>query len=217
MSLVIAIDGPAASGKSTAARSLAARRGIACVNTGSLYRAVALAAVRAGIAFDKVDLPFLRNLTLDYAPGAGGELELRLNGEFPGEALRTPEIAAGASRVATLPQVRAFLLDVQRRMAAGQWIVMEGRDIGTVIFPDAKYKFFVTASPLERARRRLAQAGETAAGATLEAVAREIAARDRQDSERKTAPLKPAPDAVVIDTTDRTAEEVVSLLESYIG
>ena len=216
MSNVIAIDGPAASGKSTVARMLAERFGIAYVNTGSLYRAVAYAALRGGMEFSRLDRDFLAQLQFDYAPDENGAFTLRMNGVFLREELRSPEVAAGASAVATLPVVREALLDVQRSMAGERMIVMEGRDIGTVVFPDARYKFFVTATPEERARRRLAQSGEVAAGATLEEVAREIAARDKQDSERKTAPLKPAEDAIRIDTTGRTIAEVVEMIAAYV-
>ncbi len=216
MSLVIAIDGPAASGKSTVARELAAQLGIAYVNTGSLYRAVALAALRGNVAFDRIDPAFLKTLFFDYAPDANGVFTLQMNGVFLYGELRSPEVAAGASAVAAIPLVREYLLGVQRKMAGGQLIVMEGRDIGTVIFPEARYKFFVTATPEERARRRLAQSGEVAAGSTLAEVAREIAARDKQDSERKVAPLKPAEDAVFIDTTGRSIAEVVGLIAGYV-
>ena len=216
MSNVIAIDGPAASGKSTVARMLAERFGIAYVNTGSLYRAVAYAALRAGMEFSRIDRDFLAQLRFDYAPDDNGAFTLQMNGVFLREELRSPEVAAGASAVATLPVVRGALLDVQRSMAGARMIVMEGRDIGTVVFPDARYKFFVTATPEERARRRLAQSGEVAAGATLEEVAREIAARDKQDSERETAPLKPAEDAIRIDTTGRTIAEVVEMIAAYV-
>ncbi|HCH84914.1 MAG TPA: (d)CMP kinase, partial [Lentisphaeria bacterium] len=167
MSNCIAIDGPAASGKSTIAKRIAEKLNIAYINTGSLYRAVALAALRAGRDLASIDRGFLDTLQLEYAKDAAGGYELKLNGAFPGPALRTPEVAAGASLVATRPIVRDYLLDVQRGFAGERMIVMEGRDIGTVIFPDAAFKFFVTATPEERARRRLAQDGEAADGATL--------------------------------------------------
>lgn len=212
MSNCIAIDGPAASGKSTIAKRIAEKLNIAYINTGSLYRAVALAALRAGRDLASIDRGFLDTLQLEYAKDAADGYELKLNGAFPGPALRTPEVAAGASLVATRPIVRDYLLDVQRGFAGERMIVMEGRDIGTVIFPDAAFKFFVTATPEERARRRLAQDGEAADGATLAEVAREIAARDKQDSERAVAPLKPAADAAVIDTTGLSIDEAVDTI-----
>lgn len=217
MSRCIAIDGPAASGKSSIAKRIAERMNLAYVNTGSLYRAVALAALRAGRNLAALDRSFLDTLKLEYVESAPGAWELKLNGEFPGAALRTPEVAAGASLVAGQPAVRDYLLDVQRGFAGERYIVMEGRDIGTVIFPDADFKFFVTASPEERARRRLAQSGETPDGTTLAEVAREIAARDKQDSERAVAPLKPAPDAELIDTTEMTLDQAVETVYGRIA
>lgn len=212
MSNVIAIDGPAASGKSTAARQLAERLNIAYVNTGSLYRAVALAARRAGQEMSALSPEFLNSLKLEYVPDQNGTYELKLNGSFPGAELRSAETASDASLVATQPAVRDYLLGVQRSFAGEKLIVMEGRDIGTVIFPDARYKFFITATPEERARRRLAQSGEVADGATLAEVAKAIAERDRQDSERRIAPLKPAADAELIDTTGFAVGEVVDYI-----
>lgn len=211
MSTVVAIDGPAGAGKSTAARMLAAEFGIAYINTGSLYRALAFAASEAGLDLRR-DLPrdFLAAQHLEFR----GET-LFLNGRAPGEALRTAECAANASIVSKQPAVREFLLDVQRKAAQKQWIVMEGRDIGTVIFPDAKIKFFVTASLETRAKRRLAQRGEVAAGADLASVMDDIRRRDEQDSNRDTAPLRPAEDAIMIDTTGMTAQEVLVLLARY--
>ena len=217
MSYCIAIDGPAASGKSTIARRIAEKLNIAYINTGSLYRAVALAAVRAGRDLASLDRGFLDTLKLEYVKSGSGSYELKLNGEFPGAALRTAEVAAGASCVATQPVVLDYLLGVQRGFAGGQLVVMEGRDIGTVIFPDAVVKIFLTASPEERARRRLAQDGEMPDGATLAEVAREIAARDKQDSERAVAPLKPAPDAILVDTTGFSLDQAVETITGLIA
>ena len=208
MSTVVAIDGPAGAGKSTVAKKLAAYLGIAYINTGSLYRALALAATEAGLDPHK-------NLPSDFL--AAQHLEFRgetlfLNGKAPGDALRSAECAANASIVSKQPAVREFLLGVQRDAAKDQWIVMEGRDIGTVIFPDAQIKFFVTASLEERAKRRLAQQHEVAAGADLHSVMADIRRRDEQDSKRDTAPLRPADDAVMVDTTSLSVEQVVELL-----
>lgn len=211
MSTVVAIDGPAGAGKSTVAKLLAAELGIAYINTGSLYRALALAAHE-----DKLDLRQL--LPADFLNAQHLEFRgetLYLNGTAPGAALRTPECAANASLISKQPAVREFLLPVQRHAADDRWIVMEGRDIGTVIFPDAKLKFFVTATLEERARRRLAQSGEVAAGADIDAVIADIRRRDEQDSRRETAPLRPADDAVMVDTTGLTIDEVVKKLAGY--
>ena len=211
---VIAVDGPAASGKSTLARNLADRLGILYVNTGSLYRAVALKALRLGInTKDTTALSaMLQQTSLRYATDANGKLDIELDGTFPGQALRSAEVAKGASDVATVPEVRAWTLEIQRETAKENTIVMEGRDIGTVVFPDAKYKFFLSASPLARAKRRLAQDGETLNGATLESVAAEIAARDKQDSERAVAPLKQAEDAIAVDNSDWTIEQTLDYI-----
>lgn len=212
MTNVIAIDGPAASGKSTVAKRLAKELGITYVNTGSLYRTVAYQAL-----CDKRDLAnltpeYLRALKISYQG-----TELCLNGKTVGDEIRTAEVASAASLVATSPTVRGYLLDLQRNFAGQKFIVMEGRDIGTVIFPDAKYKFFVTASALVRAQRRFAQAGEVPSDASLDKVAREIAERDLQDSTRATAPLKQAEDAVLVDTSNDTIDQVVDKIKAAVG
>ena len=214
MKEVIAIDGPAASGKSTVASRIAAALKIPYVNTGNMFRAVTRAAQAAGVrtpeACTEAALkPVLAGLKMAYRRNADGVFDLEVNGEFPGAALRAPEIAALVSPVAAVGCVRTYLKELQRAFAEHGMLVMEGRDIGTVIFPDAAWKFFVTATPEERARRRLAQSGENFSGATLEEVARGIAERDRIDSERAIAPLKPAPDAEILDTTGRSIDEVV--------
>ena len=212
---VIAIDGPAASGKSTAARNLASRLGIPYINTGSLYRAIAWKAGRLGISTrDEAALrTMLADTSVRYAvPADGGNPDIEIDGVFPGQELRAPEIAQGASNVAAIPFVRAFTLQIQRDAAKTQLVVMEGRDIGTAVFPDAKYKFFLTASPRVRALRRLAQGGETPDNATVDSVAAEIAERDKQDMNRSVAPLKQADDAVFIDSSGMTAEDVLDAM-----
>lgn len=209
-STVVAIDGPAGAGKSSVASAIAARMNFTHVNTGSLYRAVAYALLQMNVAPENITPEELKKISISFN-GA----RLLLNGVDPGERLRTPECAAGASAVAKIPFVREFLLPVQRSSANGQWIVMEGRDIGTVIFPDAKVKIFLTASAAERARRRLVQ-GECAPGATLESIQKEIEARDLQDSTRTTAPLKAADDAVVIDSSNLSLDETVEAIVAVI-
>ena len=212
---VIAIDGPAASGKSTAARNLAARLGIPYINTGSLYRAIAWKAARLGISTrDEAALrAMLADTVIRYAASAdGGNPDIEIDGVFPGQALRAPEIAQGASNVAAIPFVRAFTLQIQRDAAKNSLVVMEGRDIGTAVFPDAKYKFFLTASPRVRALRRLAQDGETPDNATVESVAAGIEERDRQDMNRSVAPLRQAEDAVFLDSSGMTPDDVLDAM-----
>ena len=210
MSTVVAIDGPAGAGKSTVARMVADHLHYAYINTGSLYRALAYAAIASGIAFDEITPEFLAGLQLEFR-GA----DLYLNGTKLDAELRKPECARGASLVSAKPFVRDFLMPVQRNAANDQWIVMEGRDIGTVVFPDAEKKFFVTASPEEQARRRMAQSSEVANGATFESILADIIARDERDMNRAIAPLKQAEDAILIDTTGLTIPEVISKIASF--
>lgn len=223
----IAIDGPAASGKSTVAKQLAAKIGGYYVNTGDMYRALTMLAQAHGITIDNAnpehsDLAGFERLMAENeicytASTTPGELILTINGQ-PADAtqVRSPQVASQVSPVAAIPAVREWMLGRQRQSAELGLIIMEGRDIGTVVFPEAQFKFFVTATPEERARRRLAQPGETVDGATLQAVAAEIAKRDKMDSERPIAPLKPAADAIVVDTTGLTIDEVLEKICSLI-
>lgn len=207
---VIAIDGPAGSGKSSAARRLAQHLGFRYVDTGALYRAVGYAALRAGIQLDRVDA--VRRLT--------GMLRLEVKSEPTGlriwlardevtEKLRTPEVGAAASAVAAVPEVRARLLGLQRTLGAGGAVVMEGRDIGTVIFPEAPLKFYLDAAADVRARRRQAELTALGVTAGLGETRAQIEGRDMRDATRAAAPLRVADDAVTIDSTDLTLEQVV--------
>lgn len=192
--LTIAIDGPAGAGKSTAARALARALGYRYFDSGTLYRAVGVAARRRGL--DPADGKALAALVAGLRIAVEGERVL-LDGDDVTAAIRAPEAGDWASRVAAVPEVRRGLIDRQRDLAAAGGIVMDGRDIGTVVLPDADRKFFVTASLTERARRRQAEHPEEEPAAVRAA----IAARDRRDAERAVAPLRAAPDAVVIDTS----------------
>jgi cytidylate kinase len=205
--ILIAMDGPAGSGKSSVARVVAERLGLVNLNTGAAYRAVALLALREKAELDAVqDLVALAGRISLTEDGA------RVDGEpVEEEALRTPEVAAAASKVSAHPEVRQVLLSVQRVAAEEarerDGAVVEGRDIGTVILPDADLKVFLSAAPEERARRRAVQSGRES---EQERIREAMGRRDRQDSERKTSPLKSAPDAVVMDTTGLSLEDVIS-------
>ena len=216
----VAIDGPAAAGKSTTARLLAEKLGGFYVNTGDMYRALSWAARQNGLDPDKHTealAALLPGWDLHYRLLNGQDLQLFFNGEpLSQDKLRAPEVTAIVSQVARIPEVREWMLERQRECSNLGVIVMEGRDIGTVIFPQARFKFFITASPMERARRRFAQSGEVAAGATLEKVAAEIEARDHIDSTRETAPLKAAPDAITLVTDGMNQEQVASHLAEII-
>jgi len=220
LSYQVAIDGPAAAGKSTAARLLAEKLGGFYVNTGDMYRALAWAARENGIDPEKNPealTALLPGWELRYRLLDDRTLQLFFNGQpISQDKLRAPEVTAIVSQVARIPEVREWMLERQRECSSLGVIIMDGRDIGTVILPQAKFKFFITASPMERARRRLAQSGEVAAGATLAKVAAEIEARDHIDSTRETAPLKPAPDAITLVTDGMNQEQVANHLAEII-
>jgi CMP/dCMP kinase len=206
---IVAIDGPAGAGKSTVARQLARRLGFSIIDTGAIYRTVALVAARAGIAWD--DDEGLRKL-LDRGLGLSFEGErVLLDGEDVSEAIRTPEISRGASVVSARPVVREKLLGLQRELGrrAARGAVLEGRDIGTVVFPDADVKFFLTASDDARARRRYAELAGKGRPQALAEVLADQRQRDQDDTTRAIAPLRAAPDAVVVDTTDIDLDQVV--------
>lgn len=214
---IVAIDGPAGAGKSTAAKRVAARLGFAMVDTGAIYRAVALAASRRGLAFDDdAGLEaLLPGLSIRFEPVPGGTQRVLLDGEDVSSAIRTPAMSLGASAVSARPVVRAALLDLQRRLArapGNPGAVLEGRDIGTVVFPDADVKFFLTASPEVRARRRYEELRAKGEPVRLEEVLADQVRRDRDDSSRAVAPLRPADDAVLVDTSALGLEEVVEAL-----
>jgi len=211
--MIITIDGPAGAGKSSAARALARRLGFEFLDTGAMYRAVALAALRAGLDLHDQDAlaRLLAGLRLELPPG-----RVLLNGADVTPEVRTAEVTAATQPVADSPVVRRRLVQFQRAIAAGRDMVCEGRDQGTVVFPEAACKFFLVADPLERARRRqreMAARGEAVDFATL-LQAQE--ARDRRDAARDLAPMRPAADAVVLDSTALTLDEVVDRMEAAV-
>jgi len=207
--LIVAIDGPAGAGKSTVARQLAGRLGFTIIDTGAIYRAVALAARRGGVAWDD-DEGLGKLLDAGLRPKFDADRVL-LRGEDVTEAIRTPEISRGASVVSARPVVRQKLLQLQRDLgrASARGSVLEGRDIGTVVFPDAQVKFFLTASDGARAQRRHAELADRGLSVPLEEVLSEQRRRDKDDTERAIAPLRAAPDAIVVDTTGLDLGEVV--------
>lgn len=210
--MIIAIDGPAGSGKSSTARAVAKRLGFRHLDSGAFYRALTLAALRAGIApkdWDDLDPATLAAFDIRAHPAAGG-FRLSLGDRDVADELRDPAVNAEVSRMARVSAVREWLLGRLRAAAANVDLVADGRDIGTVVFPNADLKIFLVADPLERARRRLAQDGVREPDpATLEAERQRLETRDRLDSERAVAPLRQAEDAVRIDTTGLTFDEQV--------
>lgn len=199
--LIVAIDGPAGAGKSTIARSLARKLGFIYIDTGAMFRAVALWAIRAHVDLD--DLHKLEQLAREAHIEFEGESKVVLNGEDVTAAIRAPEVSEAASKVSIAPGVRRALRDEQRRIGSLHSVVMEGRDIGTVVFPDADVKIYLDADPHIRAGRR---AQET--GAAVHEIAREMAERDQRDRTRTEAPLTQAPDAEYIDSTQLSTDEV---------
>ena len=211
--MIITIDGPGGAGKSTAAKELARRLGFEFLDTGAMYRAVTLAALRAG--FDLRDQDALARLTaetcLEMPPG-----RILLNGHDVSDQIRTHEVTAASGLVADSPVVRRRLGAMQRAVAAGRRMVCEGRDQGTVVFPDAFCKFFLSADPEERARRRQAELAAGGDAVDLTALHRALEERDRRDAARSLAPMKPADDAVVLDSTGLSLAAVVDRMEAEV-
>lgn len=210
----IAIDGPSGAGKSTQARRLAAAFNFIYVDTGAIYRTLGLACVRAGIDRHNVAavMEQLRAIDISIAYNEAGEQRMYLNGEDVSRKIRQPEISLAASDVSSIAEVRAFLLEMQRRFARENHVVMDGRDIGTVVLPDAELKIFLTASPESRARRRLLDLKEKGIEESFEKVLDDIILRDEQDTKRAAAPLKQAEDAVLVDSSELGFDETFAVL-----
>lgn len=214
----IAIDGPSGAGKSTIAKAVAKKLSFIYVDTGAIYRAVGYYAYSHDISREEIEkiVPELENVSLELEYAEDGTQQIILNGENITDEIRSPEISLYASDVSKLGAVRAFLLDMQRHMARQYSVIMDGRDIGTVVLPDADIKIFLTATAEDRARRRYEELQARGAGESFEEVLRDMQYRDKQDSERNTAPLKAAHDAIVIDTTGNTFEKSLSVVEKVI-
>ncbi len=214
----IAIDGPAGAGKSTIAKAVAKKLGIVYIDTGAMYRAVGLAAVRHGV--DPKDAEgvkgILDDIRIEIAHGENGQI-VYLNGEDVSTEIRLPEISVAASDVAVIGEVRAKLVELQRELAQKTSVIMDGRDIGTFVLPDAELKIFLTASVDERAMRRYRELMEKGDKCTFEEVKTDMEYRDKNDSGRKIAPLKPAEDSITVDTTGKGLEESVELILNIVS
>jgi len=215
--LVVAIDGPVAAGKTTVARLLASRLGFGLLDTGAIYRCVALACRQRGIPYSETArvTAVANELKVEFRY-SGSLNRVLLDGVEVTEEIRTQAISDGASRVSAIPTVRAALLGLQRVLAASADVIAEGRDIGTVVFPDAKIKLFLTASPRIRANRRYEEVSNRGESTSYDDVLRALQERDKRDRNRDVAPLKAAKDAFVIDTSTLDIDEVVDLLLSHI-
>ena len=222
MSVAIAIDGPAGAGKSTIAKRVAEELNFMYVDTGALYRAVALSAIQKNIEPDDSQRvsEMLSEIKVQLAFNYRFEKVVLLDGRDVSSQIRTPEVSMAASKISALPQVRAYLLDLQRDIAKENNVIMDGRDIGTVVLPDARVKIFLTASPQVRAERRYKELAEKGANVSFDEVLRDVNERDYNDSHRQTAPLKPAEDSVFVDTTDldfeQSVEKIISVIKERI-
>lgn len=213
----VAIDGPAGAGKSTVARGAAKELGYIYVDTGALYRTVALAAQRNGVLGNEEAVQdLLGKITVELKFDENSEQKVYLNGEDVSSLIRTPEISMAASKVSQIPAVRAFLLELQRSIARSNNVIMDGRDIGTVVLPDADVKIFLFASPECRAQRRYKELIEKGENVAYEDVLKDVNDRDYQDSHREIAPLKPTEESVMADTTGKELPESIDMIVSVI-
>lgn len=222
MSVAIALDGPAGAGKSSIAKRAAKALDFIYVDTGALYRTIGLAATRKGVEpkpSPEVE-KLLSEITVDLTFNNKGEQIVLLDGEDVSGLIRTPEASMMASKISAVPSVRAYLLDLQRNMAKSYNVIMDGRDIGTVVLPDAKVKIFLTASPEARAQRRYKELCEKGMDVKYEDILNDVITRDYNDSHRETAPLKPAEGCVTVDTTEldfeQSVEKIISVIKENI-
>lgn len=222
MSVAIALDGPAGAGKSSIAKRAAKVLDFIYVDTGALYRTIGLAATRKGVEpkpSPEVE-KLLSEITVDLTFNEKGEQIVLLDGEDVSGFIRTPEASMMASKISAVPSVRAYLLDLQRNMAKSHNVIMDGRDIGTVVLPDAKVKIFLTASPEARAQRRYKELCEKGMDVKYEDILNDVITRDYNDSHRETAPLKPAEGCVTVDTTEldfeQSVEKIISVIKENI-
>ncbi len=213
----VAIDGPAGAGKSTIARAVAKALGFLYVDTGALYRSIAFYALAQGIdpSDESLVLPLLKEIKVELA-FQNGEQRVILCQKDVTDSIRTSEVSMAASKISAIPAVRQFLFGLQRDMAERYNVIMDGRDIGTVVLPNAKVKIFLTASAEDRAKRRYDEMISKGESAVYEQVLQDIRRRDEQDANRAIAPLRPAPDAILLDTTGNRLEDSIALLRSTI-
>lgn len=212
----VAIDGPAGAGKSTIAKAAAKELGFIYVDTGALYRAVAYNAVKTGAIDDEQKIINMLDLTKVELKYVNGVQAVYLNGENVSAFIRTPEISMGASKVSAIPQVRAFLLNLQREIASTNNVIMDGRDIATVVLPNANVKIFLFASPECRAERRYKELIEKGESVSFDDVLKDVNQRDYQDSHREIAPLKPSDDSIMADTSELSLQESIDLIVNTI-
>ena len=212
----VAIDGPAGAGKSTIAKAAAKELGFIYVDTGALYRAVAYNAVKTGAIDDEQKIINMLDSTKVELKYVNGVQAVYLNGEDVSAFIRTPEISMGASKVSAIPQVRAFLLNLQREIASTNNVIMDGRDIATVVLPNADVKIFLFASPECRAERRYKELIEKGESVSFDDVLKDVNQRDYQDSHREIAPLKPSDDSIMADTSELPLQESIDLIVNTI-
>lgn len=212
----VAIDGPAGAGKSTIAKAAAKELGFIYVDTGALYRAVAYNAVKTGAIDDEQKIINMLDSTKVELKYVNGVQAVYLNGEDVSAFIRTPEISMGASKVSAIPQVRTFLLNLQREIASTNNVIMDGRDIATVVLPNADVKIFLFASPECRAERRYKELIEKGESVSFDDVLKDVNQRDYQDSHREIAPLKPSDDSIMADTSELTLQESIDLIVNTI-